>query len=399
MAENQYIGARYVPKFFANPNGSSEWLGNVPYEPLTIVTYLGNSYTSKIPVPPGIGNPSLNPTYWALTGNFNEQLQTIQNNIKTIEEETQTNTENISTINNFINRYYLFIGDSYGNPTTGWITPLINMMNLQTTDYTISQQGGAGFVYAGQGKTFLNLLQDVEAVLLEKVTDIVLISAGNDSGENEADIFSAMNNFQVSAKQTCTKLKGIHLGLTLARKNPGNAKKYLQRIFSAFNGFSKCHYMSSSMCFAHSLSYLSSDGIHLTQDGYNNIAYGVYQYLNGNEFYNTNIVAQNTTASGRTCSTYMYGSTIKVLITGTFTEIPEGTPKLHIMQLSNSFLLGGADMIIGIGFIQSPSVSSTAGTITLENGNLFFGSLGGNLPKTATPINIYASFDVSAFEW
>lgn len=84
MAENQYIGARYVPKFFANPNGSSEWLGNVPYEPLTIVTYLGNSYTSKIPVPPGIGNPSLNPTYWVLTGNFNAQYNEVLQNIDKI---------------------------------------------------------------------------------------------------------------------------------------------------------------------------------------------------------------------------------------------------------------------------------------------------------------------------
>lgn len=73
----QYVGARYVPKFFENPNGTTEWLGNIPYDALTIVTYLGNSYTSKIPVPPGIGNPSLNPTYWALTGNFNTQLYQI----------------------------------------------------------------------------------------------------------------------------------------------------------------------------------------------------------------------------------------------------------------------------------------------------------------------------------
>lgn len=71
----QYVGARYVPKFFENPNGTAEWLGNVPYEAMTIVTYLGNSYTSKIPVPPEIGNPSLNAEYWALTGNYNEQVE------------------------------------------------------------------------------------------------------------------------------------------------------------------------------------------------------------------------------------------------------------------------------------------------------------------------------------
>ena len=42
----QYIGARYVPKFFDN-NGSTEWVKGIGYEPLTIVTYLNNSFTSK----------------------------------------------------------------------------------------------------------------------------------------------------------------------------------------------------------------------------------------------------------------------------------------------------------------------------------------------------------------
>ena len=34
----EYIGARYVPKFFENENGTPEWAPNVQYEPLTIVT-------------------------------------------------------------------------------------------------------------------------------------------------------------------------------------------------------------------------------------------------------------------------------------------------------------------------------------------------------------------------
>lgn len=75
----QYIGARYVPKFYNN-NGSSEWTANVPYQPLTVVMYLSNSYTSKISVPANIGNPAENPTYWALTGNYNAQINDIVSN-------------------------------------------------------------------------------------------------------------------------------------------------------------------------------------------------------------------------------------------------------------------------------------------------------------------------------
>lgn len=67
--ERQYIGARYVPKF-ADP---VIWNKDLSYEAMTIVTYLGNSFTSKKPVPAGIeiGNTE----YWVNTGNYNAQVE------------------------------------------------------------------------------------------------------------------------------------------------------------------------------------------------------------------------------------------------------------------------------------------------------------------------------------
>lgn len=67
----QYVGARYVPKF-ASPVA---WAANTSYEALTIVTFNNASYTSKVPVPPTVGNPANNPQYWALTGNYNAQVE------------------------------------------------------------------------------------------------------------------------------------------------------------------------------------------------------------------------------------------------------------------------------------------------------------------------------------
>ena len=67
----QYVGARYVPKF-ASPVA---WAPSTSYEALTIVTFNNASYTSKIPVPPTVGNPANNPQYWALTGNYNAQVE------------------------------------------------------------------------------------------------------------------------------------------------------------------------------------------------------------------------------------------------------------------------------------------------------------------------------------
>ena len=71
MAIRNYVGARYVPKF-ADP---IEWQANTSYEAMVIVTYNNASYTSKVPVPPTVGNPAENSTYWALTGNYNAQVE------------------------------------------------------------------------------------------------------------------------------------------------------------------------------------------------------------------------------------------------------------------------------------------------------------------------------------
>ena len=69
MSVTQYVGARYVP-LFANP---IDWDITKAYEPLTIVYYQGNSYTSKQSVP--TGTDINNETYWALTGNYNAQIE------------------------------------------------------------------------------------------------------------------------------------------------------------------------------------------------------------------------------------------------------------------------------------------------------------------------------------
>ena len=96
----QYIGARYVPTFYVNPDdGSTNWKANVTYEALTIVTYNGDSYTSKKAVPNGIGNPADNHEYWVKTGDFNASLLELQNRVNRIDTlvgneplETEANT-------------------------------------------------------------------------------------------------------------------------------------------------------------------------------------------------------------------------------------------------------------------------------------------------------------------
>ena len=82
----QYVGARYVPKF-ADPTA---WTSGTSYEAMTIVTYNNSSYTSKMSVPATVGNPADNPDYWALTGNYNAQVEQYR-------QETETVSNNLTT--------------------------------------------------------------------------------------------------------------------------------------------------------------------------------------------------------------------------------------------------------------------------------------------------------------
>lgn len=66
---NVYIGARYVPRILG------EWSADITYEPLDVVLYQGTSYTSRTYVPKGIIPGESTQEYWALTGNYNAQVE------------------------------------------------------------------------------------------------------------------------------------------------------------------------------------------------------------------------------------------------------------------------------------------------------------------------------------
>ena len=77
----EYIGSRYVPIFGRKDEESIAWDNTKPYEPLTIVLYQGNSYTSRQYVP--IGIEITNQTFWALTGNYNAQVEAYRQEVET----------------------------------------------------------------------------------------------------------------------------------------------------------------------------------------------------------------------------------------------------------------------------------------------------------------------------
>lgn len=86
MAVRQYIGARYVPKFWDNGSGSTEWVPNIPYESLVVVTYMNNSYTSKVPVPATQIAPNVDTEHWALTGAYNAQVEQYRQEVEKVKK-------------------------------------------------------------------------------------------------------------------------------------------------------------------------------------------------------------------------------------------------------------------------------------------------------------------------
>ena len=94
VGTRQYIGARYVPIFGRKGEESIEWDNSAPYEPLTIVLYQGNSYTSRQYVPVGV--EITNQEFWALTGNYNAQVEQYRRDVQAFDGRISANATAIA---------------------------------------------------------------------------------------------------------------------------------------------------------------------------------------------------------------------------------------------------------------------------------------------------------------
>ena len=79
--KNVYVGHRYVPKIMG------DWDKTQIYEPLTIVQYQGNSFTSRQFVPSGI--EITDEEYWASTGNYNAQIEYYRQEVRDVQSEVE----------------------------------------------------------------------------------------------------------------------------------------------------------------------------------------------------------------------------------------------------------------------------------------------------------------------
>lgn len=132
VGTRQYIGARYVPIFGRKGEDSIEWDNTAPYEPLTIVLYQGDSYTSRQYVPTGI--EITNQDFWAQTGNYNAQIQAYIAQVQQYDGRITQNADDILTINGELDE----IGEAIDALEEDLTSDIINSLG----DLTIKQFNG-----------------------------------------------------------------------------------------------------------------------------------------------------------------------------------------------------------------------------------------------------------------
>lgn len=131
---SRYIGARYVPIL------GGDWDNTNEYEPLTIVQYQGDSYTSKMYVPTGVA--ITNTQYWIKTANFNQQLAHMEDEWANFQLDTEEMindyfNDNAPILDNAV-RFPDLNGSRINNPTNPGSPDTRVVTTVSTKDYVFT---------------------------------------------------------------------------------------------------------------------------------------------------------------------------------------------------------------------------------------------------------------------
>lgn len=219
MATRQYIGARYVPKFF-DFDGSPEWRNGVAYEALTIVTRNGNSYTSKIRVPSNIGAPESNPEYWVSTGLFNAQVEQYRQDVVKYKTDTDASiTQLAATVAN--NKHVVTFEDygAKGDGTTDDTQSITNAIQAaKGKKLTLTSAGGTYLVNGNINLTSVKLINFGTINCTGTVTiDDSIVLLGNFYNANVV----ANGYGTILSKVTINHFNGVGLAIKILDKTAG----------------------------------------------------------------------------------------------------------------------------------------------------------------------------------
>lgn len=228
----EYTGMRYVPVFADPP----EWSSANSYEPLEIVIHQGSSYTSKTFVPVGIDISD--PQYWALTGNYNAQVEQYRQEVLQYSQEVSQYRQEVLKLDGRVNdnaqaivnlkgellsqKHMVLIGDSYTNPavplenTPLWWEYVCKNLNVVAHNYA---KGGAGYQVPGNLFSTQVAKAVADTTYDHKMVEYCVVYGGiNDIGQIAAtmvqNVYDALQKEFVNAK--------VVIALNAGQKNQRN---------------------------------------------------------------------------------------------------------------------------------------------------------------------------------
>lgn len=172
MPVTQYIGARYVP-LFADP---LQWDSTKTYEPLTIVYNKGNSYTSRQYVPAGI--PIDDEAYWALTGNYNAQIEQYRTEVKSYGAKikvVETDTKQLKTDTAQLKTDTAQLKTKTEQLTDNLDDTKLNVTDIKTKIDTITPFDAAPTIGSNKGVTSEGVYNALQAIVKSTSKRIVVI--------------------------------------------------------------------------------------------------------------------------------------------------------------------------------------------------------------------------------
>lgn len=380
----QYIGARYVPTFYENSAGTSEWRSGVSYEPLTIVTWNGNSYTSKKTVPAEIGDPSANPTYWAPTGLYNAQVEEIRQRMEEIYTEVEGQLDDFQEeLDSFVQTEVVWIGDSYtqanslgADQNKRFATLVSQRLGLTEHNYAA---GGSDFISGGStGTNYIGQLNNAinEMTAEQKRATKYMFVMGtrnmpyNNPNASLNDYYSAINHFFTTAHEAFPNTELVFIPMLWdAVPLSTDYRKCLQwceqcalsltaPVTSFFNAY---------LWLMGRYGDLLTDGVHPNVNGHNLMATHIYNLVKGSELPPPMIFTQlnpSDDVSG-TCDIIVeHGKTARVRVSFTLSAA-----KSNGNQIFNELSLGK-----NYGFVtnnawiaQVVSNSGSSGAVQITN--------------------------------
>lgn len=262
MALNQYIGARYVPLI------TGEWDATISYEPLSVVLYQGASYTSVCTVPTGI--PPTNSAFWALTGNYNAQVEQYRQEVLNLKNEV----DKITPLTNYVTpELYGAIGDGVSDDSDAFNNAVLSGLPV-----------------------LVNKIYNIHNIVIKN--DVTIFGTGTlktslNSDGSSKNIFSCTTT-GVNINISGITFVGIGTGEYIDFWNPSNIKELSESVFlvSNINNF-----VLNDVTFTNILCYNSGVGtLYERQFNVKASEFGKINSVKNVEFNNVNIV--NSTGEG-----------------------------------------------------------------------------------------------------